>query len=157
MYIQRQFSVFMVNKPGVLAKVLNEFAQAHINLIAMTMMDSVEHGVMRLVGGSADKIRTLLDRLNMQYSETDVLCVTLSNRPGALAAVTQKLSEAHVNIAYAYVTAGARGGKTTGVLKVADVRKAMRILQRAGLGTQAKGKAKAKAKGIVRRSPASRK
>jgi len=156
MQIQRQFSVFMVNKPGVLAKVLNEFAQAHINLMAMTMMDSVEHGVMRLVGASPDSIRALLDRLNMQYSETDVLCVTLSNQPGALAAVTQRLSEAHINIAYAYVTAGARGGKTTGVLKVADVKKAMRVLQNAGLGASAKANAKTKGKATIRRPPTSR-
>ena len=149
MRIEKQFSIFMVNKPGVLAKVLNELADARINLIAITMMDSVEHGVMRLVGGSAEKMRTALDKMNMQYSETDVLCVTLSNRAGALAAVTQKLSEAHINIAYAYCTAGARGGKTTGVLKVADVKKAMKVLQT--------GPAKKpKSKKVVRRSPASR-
>ena len=39
----------MVNKPGVLAQVLSEFARSKINVIAMTMMDSVEHGVMRVV------------------------------------------------------------------------------------------------------------
>jgi len=49
MYITMQFSIFMVNKPGVLAQVLSEFAQAKINIVAMTMMDSVEHGVMRIV------------------------------------------------------------------------------------------------------------
>ncbi|MHC4648269.1 MAG: ACT domain-containing protein, partial [Planctomycetota bacterium] len=49
MYVTTQFSVFMVNKPGVLAQVLGEFARAKINIIAMTMMDSVEHGVMRIV------------------------------------------------------------------------------------------------------------
>ncbi|MHC4363366.1 MAG: ACT domain-containing protein, partial [Planctomycetota bacterium] len=47
MYIATQFSVFMVNKPGVLAQVLGELARAKINVIAITMMDSVEHGVMR--------------------------------------------------------------------------------------------------------------
>ena len=49
MYIAEQFSIFMVNKPGVLALVLSEFARAKINIIAITMMDSVEHGVMRVV------------------------------------------------------------------------------------------------------------
>jgi len=133
MYMLTQFSVFMVNKPGVLAKMLNEFATAKINLIAVSMMDSVEHGVMRLVGADADRIRKLLSRLNMQFSETDVLCVNLPNQPGAFAAVTQRLAEAHINIAYAYCTAGAKGGRTTGILKVADVNKAMKVLHEHGI------------------------
>jgi len=149
MYIQTQFSVFMVNKPGVLAQVLTEIARAKVNLIAITMMDSVEHGVMRLVGRSPDKIRGVLKSLNMPFSETDVLCVTLSNRAGALADITQKLAEVHINISYAYCTAGAKGGKTTGVLKVADVKKAIKVL------SSYTGKT-SKSKPTVRRSPASR-
>ena len=150
MRIETQFSVFMVNKPGVLAQVLTEFAKAKINIIAITMMDSVEHGVMRIVNGSGDKIRRVLEKLNMPYSETDVLCVTLSNKAGALASVTQKLAEAHISISYAYCTAGARGGKTTGVLKVADVKKAMKIL---GEHADKTGRSRP----AVRRSPATRK
>ena len=152
MHIDTQFSIFMVNKPGVLSQVLNELAKEKINIIAIAMMDSVEHGVMRDVGGSRQKIREVLDRLNMPFRETDVLCVTLSNKSGALAEVTEKLSKAHINISYAYCTAGARGGKTTGILKVADVNKAMRVLK--GVGTMTHSK---KSKKTVRRSPGSRK
>ena len=129
MYIQTQFSIFMVNKPGVLAQVLGEFARAKINILAMTVMDSTEHGVMRLVAPDPEKVKSVLADLNMPHNETDVLCVTLSNKPGALAEVVEKLAKNHINISYAYVTAGAKGGKTTGVLKVADVKKAMRILK----------------------------
>jgi len=89
MYIATQFSIFMVNKPGVLAQVLGEFAQSKINIIAMTMMDSVEHGVMRVVFAAPEKTKEVLSRLNMPYNETDVLCVDLDNRAGALAAVTE--------------------------------------------------------------------
>jgi hypothetical protein len=84
--------------------------------------------VMRLVGSSSQNIREVLNRLNMQFNETDVLCMNLPNKAGALADVTGKLAEAHINISYAYVTAGARGGRTTGVLKVADMSKAMKVL-----------------------------
>jgi len=129
MYVATQFSIFMVNKPGVLAQVLGEFARAKINIIAMTMMDSVEHGVMRVVFAAPKKAREVLSKLNMPHSETEVLCVNLANKAGALAAVAEKLAKNHINIAYAYCTAGAKGGRTTGVLKVADVKKAMRILQ----------------------------
>ncbi len=129
MYITTQFSIFMVNKPGVLARVLGEFASAKINVIAMTMMDSVEHGVMRAVFAGVDRAKEVLSKLNMPYNETDVLCVNLDNKSGALATVVEKLARNHINISYAYCTAGAKGGRTTGVLKVADVNKAMKILE----------------------------
>lgn len=129
MYITPQFSVFMVNKPGVLARVLGEFARAKINITALTVMDSVEHGVLRIVFATPDKAREVLAKLNMPYNETEVLCVNLANKSGALASITEKLAKNHINISYAYCTAGAKGGRTTGVLKVADVKKAMRVLQ----------------------------
>ena len=148
MYITTQFSIFMVNKPGVLAQVLSEFARAKINIIAMTMMDSVEHGVMRVVFTAPKKAKEILAKVNMPHNETEVLCVTLDNRSGALAAVAEKLAKNHINISYAYCTAGAKGGRTTGVLKVADVKKAMRILQQHNVKSS-------KSQPVVRRSRAS--
>ncbi len=102
MYITTQFSIFMVNKPGVLAKVLSEFARAKINIIAMTMMDSVEHGVMRVVFTAPKKAHEILAKLNMPHNETEVLCVSLDNKSGALATVAEKLAKNHINISYAY-------------------------------------------------------
>ena len=152
MYLETQFSIFMVNKPGVLAQILTEIADAKINIVALTMTDSFEHGVMRLIGSGTRKVREVLKKLNLQFSETEVLCVNLPNKAGALADVTGKLAAAHINISYAYCTAGARGGRTTGVLKVADVTKAMKILT-----SPAKAKKKKKkTEKSVRRSPASR-
>jgi hypothetical protein len=150
LYIAPQFSIFMVNKPGVLAQILSEFAKAKINISAVTMMDSAEHGVMRIIFGNPDKAREVLSRLNMQFSETEVLCVNLDNKAGSLASVAEKLSLSHINISYAYCTTGAPGGKATGVLKVADVKKAVKVLDKTG-------KKVAKSKPTVRRSQASRK
>ena len=150
MYVAVQFSVFMVNKPGVLARVLGEFARAKINIIALTMMDSVEHGVMRVIFAAPAKAREVLSKLNMPCNETEVLCVNLTNKAGALAAVAEKLAKEHINISYAYCTAGAKGGRTTGVLKVADVKKAIRVLQK-------NHKKESKSKPVVRRSQSSRK
>ena len=150
MYVAPQFSIFMVNKPGVLAQVLGEFARAKINVIAMTMTDSVEHGVMRVVFAEPEKAKEVLSKLNMPYNQTEVLCVTLDNKAGALAAVAEKLAKNHINISYAYCTAGAKGGRTTGVLKIADVKKAMRVLQQSH-------KKDSKSQPVVRRSQSSRK
>jgi len=144
MYVTTQFSIFMVNKPGVLAQVLGEFARAKINITAMTMMDSVEHGVMRAVFSTPDKAKNVLSKLNMPYNETEVMCVSLANKSGALATVAERLAKNHINIGYAYCTAGAKGGRTTGVLKVADVKKAMRVLQQ-------NNKKESKSKPVIRR------
>ena len=62
-------------------------------------------------------------------TETEVLCLDLSNRPGALGDIATVLGENHVNINYAYCTSGAPGGRTTGIFKVADLNKAQRILK----------------------------
>lgn len=128
MHIETQFSVFMVNKPGILGNLLESIADEKINILALTMMDSVEHGVLRVVVKSGDKLIKVLEKINVQYSTTDVLCINLPNKAGAFADVATKLAKAHINISYAYCTAGARGGRTTSVLKVADVKKAIKIL-----------------------------
>lgn len=150
MYIAPQFSIFMVNKPGVLAQVLGEFARAKINVIAMTIMDSVEHGVLRIVFATPERAKEVLMKLNMPYNETEVLCINLANKSGALAAVAEKLAKNHINVSYAYCTAGGKGGRTTSVLKVADVKKAMRILQQ-------NTKKSSKSQPVIRRSQSSRK
>ena len=129
MELVTQFSVFLVNKPGVLAQVTRQIAQAKTNVTAMTMTDSSEHGVLRLVGADPGKLRTALAELNLPTTETDVLLVTMANRTGALADVCQKLATAHINISYAYCTTGASGGKTKAVFKVADTKKAMKVLK----------------------------
>jgi hypothetical protein len=130
MYTAIQFSIFLINKPGVLAQVLGELAREKINIVAMTMMDSVEHGVLRLVVTQTAAAREILNRTNMQVNESEVLCITLPNKAGALAGIAAQLSKAHININYCYVTAGSHGGKTTGVLKVADLKKAMKTLEK---------------------------
>jgi len=150
MYTAPQFSIFMVNKPGVLAQILGEFARAKVNIVAITVMDSVEHGVLRVVFTAPKKAKEVLSKLNMPCNETEVLCVNMANKSGALAVVAEKLAKNHINISYAYCTAGAKGGRTTGVLKVADVQKAMKALEQKQKGTSKKRTAR-------RRSQASRK
>jgi hypothetical protein len=128
MQLVSQFSIFLVNKPGILAQVSHQLAQAKINILAMTMMDSSEHGVLRLVVEEPDKLRSALGSLNVPITETEVVLVEMNNRPGALADICGRLATAHVNISYAYCTTGAQGGKTRGIFKVADVKKAAKVL-----------------------------
>jgi hypothetical protein len=129
MQLVTQYSLFLENKPGLLAQVARQLAKAKINVLAMTMMDSSEHGVLRMVvSNGADAFRAAVNQLNLPMTEAEVLIVEMPNRPGALAEVCGTLAEAHINISYAYCTTGAAGGKTNGVFKVADNKKAMKVL-----------------------------
>ena len=127
-----QFSVFLVNKPGVLAQVTRALADEKVNIVAMTLVDSQEHGVLRIVAEDAKAGRDVLGKLNLPMTETDVLCVDLPNQAGALADVATLLGQNHININYAYCTSGAPGGRTTGVFKTGDQAKAQKLLQKVG-------------------------
>lgn len=123
-----QFSVFLNNKPGVLTQVFHELGKAKVNIITISMMDSTEHSVLRMIVSKTDAAREVFSHINVPVRESDVLAVTLPNRPGAVADLCDRLASSHINIGYMYCTGGARGGKTTVVLKVPDNKKAMRVL-----------------------------
>ncbi len=126
----KQFSVFLVNQPGVLAQVIEAIADAKVNIVALTIVDSQEHGVLRVVGDDHAALRQVLGKLNLPIHETNVISVELPNRPGALAQLVSRLADEHVNIDYAYVTSGAPGGKTIGILKVDHPKKAEKAMER---------------------------
>ncbi len=125
---ETQFSVFLANKPGTLAQVLQQLADEKINILALSMMDASEHGVLRLVVEDPQRARNSLAALNVPANEGTVLTTALPNRPGALADVVQRLAANHINVTYAYCTAGAPGGKTLGIFRVSDLKKATRVL-----------------------------
>lgn len=143
-----QFSVFLVNKPGILTKVCDELARKKINVMALTLMDSVEHGVFRMVVEDVPKTRAALMGLNIPTTETEVLAVEMPNRPGALADLCSRLNLNHISIKYAYVTSGAAGGRTIGIFKVDNIKKALKVA-----GPRKPGR---RDRLVVRKSPASR-
>ncbi len=124
-----QFSIFLVNKPGVLTQIFRELAKSKVNITNIAMMDSMEHGVLRLIVDNPTAARPVLGKLNIPIAETDVLSVTLPNRPGAAADLCERLADSHINISYMYCTGGAAGGKTVVVLKVPDIKKAVKVIE----------------------------
>ncbi len=124
-----QFSVFLDNKPGVLSQIFRELGKAKVNISAMAMMDSMEHGVLRMILDLPDKGRTVLRDLNISVSESEVLSVTLPNKPGAAAELCDKLAAKHINVGYMYCTGAVRNGKTEVVIRVPDIKKATKIIE----------------------------
>ena len=127
MQVQTQFSIFLINKPGVLAKVTAALAKARVNIIAMALMDSGEHGTLRIVCDDPAKTREVLGKAHDRWTESEILLIELDNTPGAFAAVSEKLAGDHINITYAYCTGGAYGGKTNAIFKLADLNKALKM------------------------------
>jgi hypothetical protein len=128
MQTRKQVTVFLENKPGRLAQVLSTLANGKINIVALSVMDRHEHGVLRLVTEDEAATRKALQVLNTHFTECDVLAVELKNQPGALAHICERLAEEHISIEYAYCSSGGRNGKVFGIFKVSNIEKAQRLL-----------------------------
>jgi hypothetical protein len=124
----KQVSVFLENKPGRLANVLSALAREKVNVTALTVMDSHEHSVLRLVTADTPKTIQVLKSIGTPHGETEVILVDLRNQPGALAHVCEQLAGEHLNIDYCYCSSGGRNGRVMGIFKVSNTEKALRVL-----------------------------
>ena len=124
----KQISVYLENKPGRLAHVLSVLAQEKVNITAMSVMDSHEQSVLRLVTTDTARSTQVLKAMGLRHAEADVLCVELRHQVGALANVCNLLGTNHINIEYCYCSAGGKNGKTVGIFKVNNTDKAARML-----------------------------
>jgi hypothetical protein len=127
MPVVKQLSVFLANKPGVLARLCETFADHKINIQGLSVSDTVDHAVVRMITSNPEKARAVLEDAAVLVVETDVLALKLPDRPGQLAMVAERLSKAKINIEYAYGTTGSSGARL--VLRVSDTKKAMKILK----------------------------
>jgi len=89
MEIATQLSVFLVNEPGTLADVCDELAKHDINIYALTISDTVDHAVVRMVVSDTQKALSLFEERGTLVVENDVLLLENSNRPGALSAIAR--------------------------------------------------------------------
>lgn len=128
MQTRKQVTIFLENRPGRLAQILSALANGKINIVALSVMDRHEHGVLRLVTEDEAATARALQTINSHFTESDVLAVELKNQPGALAHVCERLAEEHIAIDYAYCSSGGRNGKVFGIFKVSNLEKAQRIL-----------------------------
>jgi hypothetical protein len=124
----KQVSVFLENKPGRLANVLSALAREKISVTALTVMDSKEHSVLRMVTEDVPKTIQVLKTLGTPCTESDVLLVELRHQTGALAHVCELLAQEHINIDYCYVSSGGRNGKVFGIFKVSNTEKVVKLL-----------------------------
>lgn len=124
--IARQLSVFLENKPGVLAAVCKALGEHDINIRGVSVSDTVDHAVVRLIVSDPHKAVHVLGEHGALVVETDVLIVKLSDHPGALAEVAAKFARGKINIEYAYGSSD--DTEATVFVRVSDTKKALEIL-----------------------------
>jgi hypothetical protein len=124
-----QLAVFLSNRPGALARVCDALAKAEINIHALTISDSVDHSVVRLVLSDPTKALMLLGESGVLALENDVVMIESDNEPGTLAKIAERLAAANVNIEYAYLATSPKSDKGLMILRPSDVDKAQRALR----------------------------
>lgn len=129
MGLLRQFSVFLRNQPGSLARVCGEIARARVNIFGLCAIEGADQSVVRLVVDDSGQARSILKKLGLPFAESQVLSVQIGNQPGALAELSRRLARAGVNIEYAYGSAGKNTSEALILLFVSDQMKALRILE----------------------------
>ncbi len=128
MQIAKQLALFVANRPGMLARVCATLSSAGINIYALSTSDTVDHIVVRLVvSDSAKALRIFAEHASLVV-ESEVLMIEGSNKPGSLARIAQRLADAGLNIDYAYCATSPGSRKGLLILRVANPRKALKIL-----------------------------
>jgi hypothetical protein len=123
-----QLAVFLENRPGALTRVCEGLAKAGINILALTVSDTVDHSVVRMIVSDPTKALMLLGERGVLALENDVLLIDASNELGVLARIADALSRAEVNIEYAYFASTATSPKGIIVLRPSNVEKARQAL-----------------------------
>jgi len=128
MDIVTQLAVFLANKPGTLAEVLDELARANINIYALTISDTVDHAVVRMVVSDTQKTLHILGERGVLVVENDVLMLDNTNKPGALSRHAKKLAANKINIEYAYLATSPSSKKGLLIMRVSNTKKALQVL-----------------------------
>jgi len=112
----------------MLARVCDALSAANINIYAISSSDTVDHIVVRMVVSDTAKALFVFEEHGTLVVEDDVLMITSDNKPGALGALAKKLALGKINIEYAYCATLPDAKKGLMILRVSDVKKAMKIL-----------------------------
>ncbi len=129
MPIEKQLSVFMENKPGRLSSICNALAENDINIFAMSVHDTVDHAIVRLIVDSPTKALVILEEEGVYTIAQDVVVLEIDNKPGIISTIAKKLFRADINIEYAYCTATKNQEFGCLVVKTKDAEQTLEILE----------------------------
>ena len=121
MKIEPQLAVFLDNRPGMLARTCQALAAVKINILALSILDTVDHAIVRMIVDKPKDAEQTLSRLHEVVQRRDVVVINVPNTVGQLAAIADRLAQAGINLEYAYCTAPASHQDGTLVLRTNDL------------------------------------
>ena len=124
----KQLSVFAENKPGAVAEIIDVLVGEGIDIRAMNVADTQDFGILRLIVSDAEKAKGALANGGCVVSVTDVICVEMPDKPGALGNIIHLLARHQVNIEYMY--AFSDGDTARVVIRPTDLDRCIEILTR---------------------------
>ncbi len=129
-----QITVFLENSEGRLAALCRTLADAEVNMSALTIADTADYGVVRIICDDPDKAVKVLEQANYRAVATKVAAIQVPNRPGGLSDLLETLGKLNLNIEYGYCFS-VNGEAAIDVLKIrgeAEVAEATAALEDAG-------------------------
>ena len=130
----KQLSVFIENRQGRLGEVLHVLKEQGVNILSISLADTTEYGVLRLIVNNPERGRDALIENGFSSMLADVLIIKVAHVAGELQRVLELISSKNVNIEYMYgLTAG--GNDASIVVKTNELETACKVLSEAGIGT----------------------
>ncbi len=129
----KQLSVFVENKVGRLSAVLNVLKENNVDISALSLADTSEYGILRLVVDKPDLASDALKASGVMVKCTEVIAAAMDDAPGGLAELLSVLTDANVGIEYMYAFIGKEEGKAWTVLRVDDIDGATEVFKEHGI------------------------
>ena len=128
----KQISIFLENSPGRLFEATKALGDAGINLRALTLAESTDFGVLRLLVSDVATARRIMMEKHLPARVDEVVAVEIDDRPGSLARILQPLLDARINVSYMYAFTGFSSGSAVMIFRFTDNDEAERVLKAQG-------------------------
>ncbi|MBP3309580.1 MAG: amino acid-binding protein [Ruminococcus sp.] len=129
----RQISVFVDNKPNQLAEVMQLLKNSGINLRALSLADTKDFGILRIIANDTDKAVKTLKENSYAVTVTEILAISIPDSPGQLSRVLDILGAEGVNLEYLYAFTGTSDRSVSFVIRVDDNAHAADSLTKGGI------------------------
>ncbi len=117
----KQISIFLENKKGRLWKALSILKESGINIRALSIADTSEFGILRLIVPEPEKAKAALEEGNFVVKMNEVIAVGVPDKPGGLDGILEILNKADINVEYIYAFVEKKGEKAAVVLRTEDI------------------------------------
>ena len=124
-----QISIFIENKSGRLAEITRILGEAGINIRALSLADTSDFGILRLIVNDGASATTVLKEHGFTVNMTEVVAVEVPDQPGGLSAILQTLDREAINVEYMYAYVERCGGNAVIIFRFDETDKAIAALQ----------------------------